>query len=102
MKKKWFAYDPNDNPEFFATEEEAANRAREMLAWYADVAMSDGWDEDVEFVCYGKVTHAAMRINEITPVGEIDEDGIDEDGVYWESGIEFKCDYEIQELEGES
>lgn len=97
MKKQWFAYDPNDCPEFFETEEEAAKRAKEILAQYADYALTDGWDELTDMICYGKVTHAAMRTNEMIR-GEVDEDGIDGEGIYWESDIEFKCDYEIQKL----
>jgi len=96
MKKQWFAHDPENGAIFFSTENEAKAQADEWLESYKECANTDGWHELVDEVCYGKVTHAATAINLTQRPEELDEDGCDEEGTWWDRDVEFTCDYEIQ------
>jgi hypothetical protein len=37
-------------------------------------------------------------IDKVTPDGEIDENGEDESGQYWPSGIDYICNYKMLHL----
>ena len=79
---RYFVYDPENGSEFFASEKEALDYAEETLDLYREAAQDDGWDEEVGIVV-GKITHYLEKCNVVTKKGELDEDGNDENGVYW-------------------
>ena len=57
--------------------------------------LDDGWSEDVTSVCAGKITHKSKMCDQVYPVGEIDEDGLDEEGIYWDPDWGYKCNYKM-------
>jgi hypothetical protein len=92
--KLWFAYDPGDGFEEYATEAEARAAAEKALGYYRDAAPDEGWSDEVTDVCYGKITGwtvETMRKSK-PPAEELDEDGMDEDDTYW-GEWDVVCDY---------
>jgi hypothetical protein len=97
----YWVYDANgDGFSFFKTEEERDEYAtNEIFPSYLDGGF---WYSDIESCIFGGVlTHQASKTNIQTPVGEIDEDGYDEDGEYWEDDMKFRCNYELKEIDNE-
>lgn len=58
--KRFFSYDPNAGIEFHATAAEAEAAADSVLDGYRDNA-PEGWDENVESVCWGEVRQQVME-----------------------------------------
>lgn len=79
---------------FFETEEEARAVAQKSV----DLSLDEFWSEDVDRICYGRVTHAATQVNRSDRPESLDEEGYDEDGEYWPADCEFKCNYELLPL----
>jgi len=79
---------------FFRTEQERDKYAKvEAIPEYIE----DTWYEDsVTGIHAGEVTHLIQKTNVVKrpPDNEIDEDGDDENGVYWSDYSEI-CDYEL-------
>jgi hypothetical protein len=81
---KWFSYDPAVGFDTHDTEQEAKASAEESLQEYRDHA-GDGWDDDVNHVCWGQVREvSAMTEERIAPEG---------------SEFDFTCDYVLREVE---
>lgn len=60
---KFFSFDPNgDGFQFHDTAEEAREVAENALACESDVA-SDGWDESMEAICWGKVMGSVVEVS---------------------------------------
>ena len=93
---RFFADDPNDyGTEFFRTKEEAEKTAKQAILSYLD----GGWSDEVVFVSVGEVTGVATQCDVKYPVGELDEDGCDEDGDYF-GEHEYLCNYKIKPIDG--
>jgi hypothetical protein len=93
-------YEPEgDGMQFFATVEERDRVAKIAIANCLD---SEGWDEFVEDIVCGEVTHKATQVErEDRPEdSELDDDGMTEDGSYWDNDYEFKCNYKLLPLGG--
>ncbi len=88
-EKPFFCFD-GDEHEYFATEEEALKASEAAIAYYLD----EFWDEQVNSVMVGKVTHLSTQTNvRNRPDDEdLDEEGIDGSGDYWGDEA-YKCDY---------
>lgn len=67
-KFRFFSYDPNVGFQFHATAKEAQADADTILQHYRDEAR-DGWNEDVERLCWGEVVERA-RITHCRPPAE--------------------------------
>ena len=52
--KRFFSYDPNDRIRFHDTSEEAQAEAQHAFDLYEQDA-SEGWDENVDEVCWGEI-----------------------------------------------
>ena len=92
--KKYFLYDPEGcGFELYESEEKRDADAEEAIRMYLD----DGWGEDVDRVCTGIVTHTAteVEVKNRPPEEELDENGCDEDGTYWDSDWHTICDYKL-------
>jgi hypothetical protein len=91
-------YEPEgDGMQFFATVEERDKVAKIAIANCLD---SEGWDEFVEDIVCGEVTHKATQVDrEDRPPGELDENGYGSDDAYW-GDCEFKCIYKLLPLGG--
>jgi hypothetical protein len=58
----YFSYDPNgDGYTEHTTEAEAKRAASTALEAERDEALTDGWDEVVENICWGRIIERAFR-----------------------------------------
>jgi hypothetical protein len=90
-----FIYDPQEGDfTYFRTAEDRDAAADGIIQSYLD----DGWDDEVENVIAGEVTHACVRkdVRKRPPEHEIDEDGIDGEGIYWADEWDCMCNYELK------
>lgn len=59
----WFVWDADDGFRTYETEEEAKAAAEHCLELWRECAERDcEWPEEVEHLCYGKITHEVQRI----------------------------------------
>ena len=97
VMKKYFLYDPEG--EGFALYETEVRRD-EIAKAAIDACCDEGWSECVDQICVGVVTHAATKVNERKrpPEEELDEDGCDAEGDYWDQDFSHICDYKLLPL----
>jgi hypothetical protein len=62
MKFKFFGYDPECGFELFETEEQAKQYAEDAIAEYRGESC-DGWSEEVDQVCWGKLSQHTVMCN---------------------------------------
>ena len=91
----FFVMCPEEGFQVFETLDDALDAAEDRIKCY----LVDGWSEDVTGVCAGKITHRAKECDQVYPVGEIDEDGLDEAGDYWDPDWGYKCNYKMMPTE---
>lgn len=91
---KYFTYSPDRGFETHSTLEEAHQAADEMIQEYCD----DGWDPEVTRVVMGCITESAVQTDILRPDGQIDEDGYDEAGIYWNGEHDRICNYKMKPL----
>ena len=88
-------YDPEGSGyTFYATEKERDDAAREAIGAYLGYT----WFDEVEGVFAFTVTAKATQVDVKHPEGELDDEGYDENGDYWESGVDFSCNYALRPL----
>lgn len=94
---RFFIYCP-ENAEFFcfATAAERDQYSDTVVQAFLD----DGWDETVERVVAGELSHTCVQIDrqERPPEHEIDDGGNDLDGNFWAEGWDYRCNYELQPM----
>lgn len=95
MKYKYFSYCPEDGFDTHETLDSALDDANERITNYLD----EGWSEDVTSVCVGKITHRAQMCDQVFREGNVDEDGLDESGDWWDPDWEYKCSYKVMRVE---
>lgn len=94
----YFVMDPEgDGMSYFETIEERDRYAKECLMQY----LADGWDPEVVNLVAGVVTHSAQEVDHIDRPLDLDEDGCDDEGVYWDPDWEYVCDYKMLPVERE-
>lgn len=94
---RFFVFDAMDGDHYyFKSAAERDQYAEYMIGNYMD----DGWDESVEQVMAGELTHLAQQTNRVErpPADELDETGCDREGRSWQHGWEYYCDYELLPL----
>ena len=96
MSHKFFLSNPSgDGFETFATIEERDAAAQKAI----DDWLIDGtWHEDVFSITVGEVTGEAVKANIVQRPVELDENGEDEDGNYWDVDMDEKHDVEIRPI----
>jgi hypothetical protein len=62
MCNEYFVYSSDNGFETFATAAEAEAVAEDLISKYREDAYEDGWDDDVESVCWGRVSQKARAI----------------------------------------
>ena len=88
-------YDPEGSGHtFYTTEKERDDAAEEAIQGYLD----DTWSDEVEGVFAFMVTAKAAHVDVKHPEGELDDDGCDENGDYWESDVDYSCNYALRPL----
>ena len=91
MEDKYFVYDPENGFETYATKEECEKEANELIQSY----LQDGWDEGVENVVSGIITHKATQTDREEKPEELDDEECDEEGVYW-GYFDYRCNYKLK------
>ena len=79
---RYWLYDgEGEGMTYYRSAEERDKAAATAVALYLD----EGWDEEVELVSAGEVTHFAQCLNKKTrpPAEEIDDEGCDGEGQAW-------------------
>ena len=76
---------------YYATESERDEAAKDAI----DGHMDDGWSDSVTQVVAGVLTHKTMQCDVVKMPENLDEDNIDEQGVYWSSEFTYLCDYKL-------
>jgi len=97
--KNYFLYDPEgDGFELFSSEEDRDKKAAECVELYLT---DHGWEGYVDDVCVGIVTSAATQVDvrKRPPDEDLDEDGCDAEGDYWDQDFGYICDYKLLPLE---
>jgi len=92
----WFYSPEADGMTFWKTEQERDDYAKREIESYLD---EDSWNEDVEWVCAGVVTHCAKAVDIIRRAGELDSEGHDENNEHWEKKDEIKCNYALRPIQ---
>lgn len=93
---RFFLFDPEwEGLMFFRSEAERDAAAKEAINAYKDV--DNGWSEEVERLLMGEATHVCTKANVVERPSdeELDEEGCDGEGTYWDPAIELRCDYEM-------
>lgn len=93
----FFIYDPEGAGFSYFESAEARDAAKDdIIRAYLD----DGWDETVEQVVAGVLTHTCEKINVVPrpPEDQINENGLDQDGDHWEPDWAYRCDYDLVPL----
>ncbi|MEG0209079.1 MULTISPECIES: hypothetical protein [Gammaproteobacteria] len=82
----FFGYDPDSGFNLFKTEAEAKSFAQDAIDYYKGESC-DGWDEQVDQVCWGKVMQETVMTNKReceTP--------------HEKEMFSFICDYELKDI----
>jgi hypothetical protein len=97
---RFWLFDPDgDGMTFYRTAAERDEAAELTIAAYLD----DGcWSEEVERVCAGEVTHTAQVLNKTMRPDDLDEEGFDGEGTYWEPDMEWRGNYKLEPIEAAS
>lgn len=100
---RFFVYDPNDSEfTYYRTVEDRDKGADSVIQSYLD----DGWDEMVEQVVAGEMTHYCGQVGREDRPDEtkLDEQQCDGDGKFW-GEWDYTCNYDLLPLpraEGEA
>lgn len=90
---KYFLYSPNDGITFFKSSSDRDAHAEDEI----DIYLDDTWNEEVEGVCAGMVTHTAKEFNrkeKPTDPNELEE-------ANWPHGVDYICEYKLLPLSAE-
>lgn len=71
--ERFFCYDPDNGINFYATEAEAREAAQSVVDTFRDIAADDGWQDEVEEVCWGVVRQRAKLLEIPGVLVETDE-----------------------------
>lgn len=96
-EKRYFVYDPDGGMLFFKTQDEAHKYVKEEIQIYKDGGL---WIEGADLIIFGEITHKVEETDVIyrPEDSELNEDGCDEDGVYWDDHKKM-CSYELKKIE---
>lgn len=93
---RFFIYDPQGYDFiYFRSPEDRATAIPTIIASYR---ADDGWDDEVENVVAGEITHTCEKTDLQLRPDQVDEDGLDEEGNYWAESWAYRCDYDLFEL----
>ena len=61
---RYFSYDCDEGFQRHGTMDEAAEAARKHLAYWRDIASSEGeWPDEAAYVCYGEIDGQIMELH---------------------------------------
>ena len=91
----YFLAEPQEPLMYFATAAERDEYAKRLIEKYR----CDTWDPDVDNIVAGVVTHKATKHNFTYPVGDVEDDGYDQNSQGpFEEQDSYLCDYELQPI----
>ena len=94
--KRYFVNDPEGYGfEEFDNPKERDEFAESCIQNY----LQDCWDEQVTNVVVGEVTHQATQVDRRERPEEIDEEGCDGEGTYWDDDWLYTCNYKLLPIE---
>ena len=95
----YFVNDPEgDGMMYFETAEERDTYAAKCVEAYLDY-YDGAWSEEVTSVIAGVVTHSAQQVDRVDRPDDVDEEGIDGEGRYWDSDWDYVCNYKMLPVE---
>ena len=78
---RYWLYDHRDGGmAYYRTREDRDAAGKKAVASYL---LYDEWDEEVDSVAAGEVTHIAQCLDLALRPQELDDDGCDDEGTYW-------------------
>jgi hypothetical protein len=90
----YFVYEPDgEGFVYFGTEKERDEYAQYCIDQY----LQDGWDDGVDGVVAGVMTHDVIKTNERKRPEKLDDNNCDEDGTCWHDW-DYVCNYEMRDL----
>ena len=95
---RFFFYDSADCEHvYFRTVEDRDDFAEQTIKSYSD---NGEWMEDIDYCYAGEiiVTHRVQKTNVIKRPNDVDEEGIDGDGNWWDVDWDEMCDYGLVEV----
>lgn len=96
----YFYYSPHDDEfYFFSTKEERDDNVYELVKDYNDGSLTEDEFNQVEDIFTGEITHCVQKLNEIKRPDDLNDEGYDEDGLYWEEECTSKFDLELVSIE---
>ena len=99
---RFFLYDPlGEGFAFFKSPEEREAAAKRIIPEYVDPDFGT-WDEDVEEMFAGEVTHIVQQADSIDRPArdQLDKFNYDESGEHWPPEWDYKCNYELKPVKG--
>ena len=97
-ERRFFLYDAGvAQYYYFKTAAERDQYSDTVIQSYLD----DGWDDTVAQVVAGELTHSAQQVDRVErpPAEDINEEGYDAEGRYWDEVWEYHCNYQLLPLE---
>jgi hypothetical protein len=95
---RFFVFDPNDSDfTYYRSAEDRDKGADQVIQSYLD----DGWDEMVEQVVAGEMTHFCGQTQREDRPEVLDENDCDGEGKYW-GEWDYTCNYDLLPLVAES
>lgn len=91
-KYKYFSSCPENGVSFHETQQQALDFANENIRTH----LHDAWSDNVEEIVVGIITHQSTAGEREYPTGKIDEDGVDEEGIYWSGDYDYRVGYTMQ------
>ena len=97
---RFFIYDPEGAGfMYFRSAEDRDKASDDVIQQYLD----DGWDESVEQVVAGEISHTCQQtdLRQRPSDEELDDEGRDSEGTYW-GVFSCICNYELLPLAGKA
>lgn len=91
---QYFLFERDNGMMFFKSIQDR----QDMFDSLKDCYLDDVWDEEVENIVAGEVTHATTPTDLKKKPDNLNEDGEDEEGFCWPSQWDYMCDYALTAL----
>lgn len=88
---RFWLYDPEGRGMLYYRTQEARDAAAKLAI---DAYLDDGWDDGVEWVAAGVVTHFAQVLEKLVRPPDTDENGCDGEGTCW-GDFEWRGNYTL-------
>jgi hypothetical protein len=98
-RELFVVYFGDDEPEFYASQEEAVAAANQAMRELWD-PFTGQYSEMVDHIFVAKILAVALECDRVDrpPKEELDDEGFDQSGIDWSDGQEYICDYKVAVL----